>query len=232
MTARECHPAERTREDQAVGRKGKAVRIVTDGEEKRPELEKAPVAAPPAPPTITPRLLRSPRDFEAAAADWMKAWGLNDVRLTGRGADGGIDVEAQEAVAQVKAWMAPVGRPEIQQLKGAAHDGRTPLFFSLSEYTTAARQFADEASVALFRFTGYNGEVEAENGHGKSFIAQRTGTSAAHAPGGKRWIPAILCFAGFLMLILSPEKDSVGVLVAALAVLAFGIFYVALQLKR
>src|SRR5882672_11211471 len=112
---------------------------------------------------IEPRLLRSPADFEVAAADWMRLWGLHQVRATGAGRDRGIDVESTEAVAQVKAWMVPVGSPEIQQLRGAAYDGRVPLFFSLMEYTRAALQFADQAGVALFRFSGYSGEVEAIN---------------------------------------------------------------------
>src|SRR6266480_5439695 len=103
---------------------------------------------------IRPRLLRSPTDFEEAAADWMRVWGYRSVRRTAAGRDGGIDVESIEAVAQVKAWMVPVGSPEIQQLKGAAYEGRFALFFSLTDYTAAAVRFADQAGVALFRFSG------------------------------------------------------------------------------
>jgi hypothetical protein len=103
----------------------------------------------------------------------MKAWRYRRVRLTGAGADGGIDVEAEGAVAQVKAWMVPVGRPEIQRLRGAAYDGRTPLFFSLTAYTSAAVEFANSCGVALFRFSGYSGEIEAVNDSARKLILDR-----------------------------------------------------------
>lgn len=124
---------------------------------------------------IKPRLLRSPADFEEAAADWMRLWGYHSVRRTAAGRDGGIDVESVEAVAQVKAWMVPVGSPEIQQLKGTAHDGRFALFFSLTDYTVAAVRFADQAAVALFRFSGYNGEIEAVNVCARELLVERSG---------------------------------------------------------
>jgi hypothetical protein len=126
-------------------------------------------------PRIEPRFLRSPADFEAAAADWMRAWGFCRVRVTRAGRDGGIDVESDEAVAQVKAWMVPIGSPAIQQLKGAAHDGRTPIFFSLMEYTPSAVQFADQAGVALFRFSGYSGEIEPVNASASELPARSWG---------------------------------------------------------
>jgi hypothetical protein len=122
--------------------------------------------------TIKPRLMRSPTDFEEAAADWMRVWGYHSVRRTHAGRDGGIDVESVEGVAQVKAWMVPVGSPEIQQLRGAAHDGRAALFFSLTDYTPAALRFADEAGVILFRFSGYTGEVEPVNQCASRFLTE------------------------------------------------------------
>ncbi len=101
----------------------------------------------------------------------MRCWGFRQVRLTGCGRDGGIDVESAEAVAQVKAWMVPIGSPAVQQLKGVAYDGRTPIFFSLMDYTPAAITFADKAEVALFRFTGYDGVVEPVNSHARRVLA-------------------------------------------------------------
>jgi hypothetical protein len=121
-------------------------------------------------PEIEPRFLRTPTDFEEAAADWMRLWGYHLVRRTRTGPDGGIDVESIEAVAQVKAWMVPIASPEIQQLKGAAYDGRSTLFFSLMHYTAAAVRFADEANVLLFRFSGYSGEIEPANDCARKFL--------------------------------------------------------------
>ena len=109
------------------------------------------------------RFCRTPRDFELAAADWLRAWGYTNVSCTPVGPDGGSDVIADKAAAQVKAWMTPIGRPEIQQLRGFAHRRRDALFFSLNDYTAAAYAFANEARVALFRFKGYDGTVEPVN---------------------------------------------------------------------
>lgn len=115
------------------------------------------------PDAFRPRFCRSPEDFEEAAADWLTAWGYTNVRRTPTGPDGGADVLADEAVAQVKALMLPVGRPDIQRLRGVAHDGRAALFFSLNAYTPGAVAFAEESGVALFRFSGYDGIVESCN---------------------------------------------------------------------
>ncbi len=83
----------------------------------------------------------------------MRHLGFGDARCTGAGTDGGVDVRSHEAVAQVKAQLTPVGRPELQALYGVARsEGRRPLFFSLMSYTAAALTWADEVGMALFRF--------------------------------------------------------------------------------
>jgi hypothetical protein len=109
------------------------------------------------------RTIRSPDDAEQVAAEWMRHLGFGDARCTGAGTDGGVDVRAQEAVAQVKAQLTPVGRPELQALYGVARsEGHQPLFFSLMSYTAAALAWADEVGMALFRFD-HAGMVEAVN---------------------------------------------------------------------
>jgi hypothetical protein len=85
-----------------------------------------------------PKLLRTPRDAEAAARDWMFYLGWDNAFLTSSGADGGVDVRASGAVAQVKAQLKPTGRPEVQQLHGvASHESAEALFFSLGGFTDA-----------------------------------------------------------------------------------------------
>jgi hypothetical protein len=102
---------------------------------------------------MSPHIIRSPDDAEQAAAEWMRHLGFDDARCTGAGTDGGVDVRSRQAVAQVKAQLSPVGRPELQALYGVARsEGRTPLFFSLMAYTAAALSWADEVGMALFRF--------------------------------------------------------------------------------
>jgi hypothetical protein len=109
------------------------------------------------------RTIRSPDDAEQVAAEWMRHFGFEDARCTAAGTDGGVDVRSREAVAQVKAQLTPVGRPELQALYGVARsESRRPLFFSLMSYTAAAMAWADEVQMALFRFD-HAGTVEAVN---------------------------------------------------------------------
>lgn len=108
-------------------------------------------------PTASPRpeacAIRSPRDAETNAARWMRHLGFSDAEPTAVGADEGIDVAARHAVAQVKAMMTPVGRPDVQNLAGvAAVEGKLGIFFSLSGYTKQAIDWAERAGVALFDF--------------------------------------------------------------------------------
>lgn len=111
------------------------------------ELVRAPAGFPGSGPVVTPR------DAEALARDWMRASGFRDARLTGGGADAGIDVVSRGAVAQVKAHQRPVGRPEIQQLHGVASiENKEGIFFSLSGYTDQAMRWANSAGIALVTF--------------------------------------------------------------------------------
>jgi hypothetical protein len=100
-----------------------------------------------------PRLIRMARDAETVAAEWMHWFGFNDARVTPVGPDGGIDVVAIKAVAQVKMEGVATGRPVIQALFGVAQaDGKTGLFFSLAGYTAGAIEWAERVGLALFAF--------------------------------------------------------------------------------
>lgn len=111
------------------------------------ELPRPPVVEPPA------MRIRNPSDAEKAAASWIRSWGWADALVTQAGADGGIDVESMDVVAQVKAHANPIGRPDIQNLYGIAQaEKRIPLFFSLSDYTTQALDWANKVGVSLFIF--------------------------------------------------------------------------------
>lgn len=104
-------------------------------------------------PMPEPSLIRNPRDAELVAVEWMRFWGFDDAKATPVGADEGIDVVSETAVAQVKAHMVPIGRPDLQNLAGvAAVEGKTALFFALNGYTAQAIQWADRAKMALFTF--------------------------------------------------------------------------------
>src|SRR4051794_1283032 len=73
------------------------------------------------------------QEAEHLAAWHMGTLGFADACLTGAGNDRGIDVLAEQAVAQVKyQTSAPVGAPAVQQLRGAAHGRQWAIFYSLS----------------------------------------------------------------------------------------------------
>ncbi len=99
-------------------------------------------------------------------ADWQDAeelarWHMEIVlafgtaRRTAAGADRGLDVVAQDAVAQVKHHARPTGSPAIRDARGAAHDRQVVLFYSLNGYSHEAIRFASAAQVALFRYDIY-----------------------------------------------------------------------------
>jgi uncharacterized protein (DUF2267 family) len=118
------------------------------------------------------RLIRTAVDAEIAAAEFMRTIGFADAKRTPSGADGGIDVVATGAVAQVKTHMKPIGRPDLQRLCGAAK-GRTTLFFSLEGFTHEARKWGDSEGMALFRFD-YQGDPSPVNRVAKALMAARS----------------------------------------------------------
>ncbi|MGW7615530.1 restriction endonuclease [Streptomyces antimycoticus] len=97
-----------------------------------------------------PRVIRTWQDAELAAVDHMRSLGFADSRVTGAGADGGIDVIAQDAVAQVKHYSQPIGVGPVRELRGVTDAHQHLLFYASGGYTAAARQFADERGVALY----------------------------------------------------------------------------------
>jgi hypothetical protein len=128
-------------------------------------------------PKPIPSLIRTYRDAEEAAALWMRWLGWGDAHVTPQGRDGGIDVMSTHAVAQVKAHVNPIGRPQVQQLFGVASSmKRTPLFFASAGYTPEAITWADQVSMALFRFD-LQGEPEPSN-----HIARRLWENGAFPP--------------------------------------------------
>jgi hypothetical protein len=119
-----------------------------------------------------PRLIRSPWEAEEVAAEWLRWFGFEDAEATGVGSDGGVDVRGTAMVAQVKMHMVPIGRPDLQRLYGVAvAKAAVPVFFSLTDYTRDAKEWADQVRMALFRFSPV-GETEPVNGYA-SALAER-----------------------------------------------------------
>jgi hypothetical protein len=102
---------------------------------------------------LPPRLVRTASEAEAYVAEVLIAMNGTDVTLTPAGPDGGVDVRSVEAVAQVKMEAKPIGRPTIQQTYGiAVAEGRRPLVFSISGFTSEAVEWAELAHVACWAF--------------------------------------------------------------------------------
>jgi len=131
---------------------------LSSGESRR--ISKRDESLRPPPPPAYPYGV-SPEGAERLVSDWMCHLGAKDVRVTNFRSDGGIDVESENYVAQVKLYSnTSVGRPEIQQLVGAALvSGKHALFFTSSTFTAEAKRYAAQAEVALFRFVPEDGTL-------------------------------------------------------------------------
>lgn len=125
------------------------------------------------PDELTGPAVSSWQQAEALAAWHMQKLGFDDAKMTPPGADGGLDVRATDAVAQVKHYATPIGAPVIQQLRGAAHGQGAALFYSMSGYTKAAVEYANNAAVALFTYNE-SGVVQPFN-HAAQILHDRAG---------------------------------------------------------
>lgn len=100
------------------------------------------------------RSIESPREFEALSREWMMWLGYSDSTLTSNGADGGIDVIAQDGVAQVKQYASQVSSPEVQKFAGAGmiYPNKDKLFFASTRFSSNAVDFANLPSVKIALF--------------------------------------------------------------------------------
>ncbi|MFB6392262.1 restriction endonuclease [Polymorphospora lycopeni] len=97
--------------------------------------------------------VRDWKDAETLAVWHMRRLGFADATASPNGNDRGVDVVSADAMAQVKHYASgTIGAPVVQQARGAAHGKQWALFYALSDYTVAAREFAEQASVALFQY--------------------------------------------------------------------------------
>lgn len=109
---------------------------------------------------------------EELATAHLRVMGFFDACLTRAGADGGVDVIGDCLAAQVKHHARPVGAPDVQRLRGAAHRTQSVAFYSSSGYTAAGIQTAEETGIALFRFSEF-GEVFPVNALAAEWCARR-----------------------------------------------------------
>ncbi|AXY52486.1 restriction endonuclease [Rhodococcus ruber] len=106
------------------------------------------------------------RDAELLAARFMRQIGFSDAAATQVAHDGGVDVAAREAVAQVKMHAAVTGSPDLQRLvgaRGSRNVHQQMLFFSLAGYSDRATTYAEEEGMALFVYDR-TGRIRPVNG--------------------------------------------------------------------
>lgn len=117
------------------------------------------------------RYIDSPEAAEVNAALRMRDLGFVDAQVSGPGADGGIDVFSERAVAQVKYRVGFVGRPDLQRLFGARgnRSDLQMLFFAGSGYSRQAVEYADKVGMALFVYDEI-GIVAPHNGCAENLV--------------------------------------------------------------
>lgn len=104
----------------------------------------------------------SPAGAEAWVCDWMVHMGAEGSTVTQQSGDGGIDVENDHFIAQVKHYTNSVGVGEIREHIGvSAVDPmrRQPLFFTSGTYPSGALDAAEAVAMPLFIYSVEEGTV-------------------------------------------------------------------------
>lgn len=114
----------------------------------------------------------TPREAENFCAAWLIRLGHRDAQVTRFSRDGGIDVQSQHVVAQVKHQQSKVGVKPIRELYGvAAVASKRAVFFTLTGYSSDALDFANKVAMPLFVYQ--NSELQPCNTHAELFAAGR-----------------------------------------------------------
>jgi hypothetical protein len=105
----------------------------------------------------------SARQAEFLAKAWMEYLGAEGCRVSQATRDGGVDVDSDHFVAEVKHHAEPVSPNIVRQIVGvAAIEGKIPLVFSLNGYSSAALEVGNRAGAALFKYNFEKGTLTGE----------------------------------------------------------------------
>lgn len=142
--------------------------IVSEGEELRDVLiEKAYGLSPEdwrksvgnlwqplGPRPIIPPAGLTPKEAETYVSQMLNFYGLAGAKITRYSRDGGVDVESDNGVFQVKHQTAPVGVGVVREIFGVASSvGKRAGVFAKTGFTKEAIEFAERNGIALFSYT-------------------------------------------------------------------------------
>lgn len=102
----------------------------------------------------------TPSQAEEYVQAWMLFLGASGARVTQYSQDGGIDVECDNWVAQVKHYTSPVSVQPVREIFGVATSiSKRAIFFALTGFTKDAKNFADENQIPLFQYDPVIGQL-------------------------------------------------------------------------
>lgn len=125
----------------------------------------------PAPAPVAQPYGVSHRGAEFLVADWMRHLGLVSAVVTSERSDGGVDVESDSYLTQVKNYKGNVSVIEIRELYGvAAAQGKKALFFTSGGYTVEAKALAALIEMPLFKYVAEEGVLQGVGVLGQTIV--------------------------------------------------------------
>lgn len=126
----------------------------------------------PAPPPDPQPYGVSHEGAEHLAAAWLRHLGALDAEVTRLSGDGGIDVESERYVAQVKNYAGTVPVEELRALHGVASiEGKRAILLTSGSLTIAAAEFADRAGIIVLHYDAISATLTGLNDLGVIAVA-------------------------------------------------------------
>ena len=113
----------------------------------------------------------SHRQAEYLAKAWMQYLGATGCEVSQATRDGGVDVDSDHFVGEVKHHADPVSPGIVRQIVGVASiEGKIPVVFSLSGYSIAALEIGQRGGAALFTYNFEQGTLRAASPQGEKAL--------------------------------------------------------------
>lgn len=109
---------------------------------------------------------------EHLAAAWLRHLGVADAEVTRFSGDGGVDVESEHYVAQVKNYAGTVPVEELRALHGVATiEGKRAILLTSGALTVAGAEFADRAGMIVLHYDAVGANLTGLNDLGVLAVA-------------------------------------------------------------